>query len=289
MKKIIISLAVVFAVSLSVTAQRNAEVTNKQGIAILPSAGDVALGIEADPFLEYLGDMIGLTGVVSPGFNSFLNNGITLYGKYFLTDESAVRVKLGFNFGSNTLGHAVLNETAVASNPLDDQKSVIDYKFDKKREVALSIGYEMRRGYHRLQGFFGGELGLGYTNNFASYQYGNPMALANQSPETYDFELGVSGAKANRAIENKAGMRFKAGINAFVGAEYFFAPKMSIGGELGLGFFVNNQSMGANTTESFNPVSGQVETKSTRIGKDNASSFFFNTVPAGNLFLAFHF
>ena len=66
----------------------------------LPEAGDVTLGINAVPFLNYLGNCFGKTqenkinpkkigGVPTvPGLD---NPTMSIFGKYFLTDKTAIR------------------------------------------------------------------------------------------------------------------------------------------------------------------------------------------------------
>ena len=70
--------------------------------------------------------------------------------------------------------------------------------------LTFSLGKEFRKGTNRLQGFYG---------------YG-----ANMMVSTNSFDDGMSeGEEENSDMS--------AGINAFVGAEYFFRPKMSLGAE----------------------------------------------------------
>ncbi len=285
MKKIIISLAIILGGFVAVSAQYSGDkLTNKNGLAILPEAGDIALGIEANPFLGYIGNLFNSsTQNTNPSFSGLSDQ--TIYVKYFLSDLSALRLKLGFDFGTDRKSQAVSIDDA---NSLNNLNSVIDYRFNRSRELSLSVGYEMRRGYNRLQGFYGAELGLGFTNNFTTYQYGNEMTAMNQAPTTASF-TGNENSIANRTLERYDGKTFNAGLNAFVGVEYFFAPKMSVGGELGLGFYANTGSMGYVKSEQFNGSANQIEELSTRIGSTAENNMHFTTLPTGRLFLAFYF
>ena len=95
MKKMIIAFALIALPAAFLSAQDrgdNASVTTKRGHAILSAAGDFALGIDAVPFLRYGGNMLnGKTDNAAPSFDGFKE---TLYGKYFLTDKSAI-TKIG--------------------------------------------------------------------------------------------------------------------------------------------------------------------------------------------------
>ena len=82
----------------------------------LPEAGDVTIGVNAIPFLNYLGNMFGkvqdndinpveIGGV--PAFNKGVIPGLdnptmSIFGKYFLTDKTAIRLNVGIGINSQT-------------------------------------------------------------------------------------------------------------------------------------------------------------------------------------------
>tara|TARA_B100001093_G_C26730519_1_gene972017 strand:- start:183 stop:806 length:624 start_codon:yes stop_codon:yes gene_type:complete len=70
--------------------------------------------------------------------------------------------------------------------------------------LTISLGKEFRKGRNRLQGFYG---------------YGSHIMVSTNS-----YEDGISEGE-----EENSDMGI--GINTFVGAEYFFRPKMSLGAE----------------------------------------------------------
>ena len=70
--------------------------------------------------------------------------------------------------------------------------------------LTISLGKEFRKGSNRLQGFYG---------------YGSHIMVSTNS-----YEDGIS-----EGVEENSDMGI--GINTFVGAEYFFRPKMSLGAE----------------------------------------------------------
>src|SRR5689334_13877529 len=92
----------------SVACTSDDPVLNKKGHAILPKAGDIALGFNAIPALDLgfnalryvsiMGNSAPVAANVAAPTNQFVqgsNNQIV--AKYFLEDKAAVRVKIGFN------------------------------------------------------------------------------------------------------------------------------------------------------------------------------------------------
>ncbi len=69
-------------------------------------------------------------------------------------------------------------------------------------------------------------------------------------PTTYDFNFGMSYPTDNRITEQKTAGDF--GLRGFVGVEYFVIPKISVGGEFGLGFMYSKVGEGYVNTESWN-------------------------------------
>lgn len=288
MKKIIVSACFLMS-ALILAAQGterpdNASVNNKFGHHILPVAGDYALGIDATPIFKYLGNMLnGSANNESPVFQGFKSQ---IYGKYFLTDQTAVRARLSFDFGSDQSSHTVTQDPI---DPLNPNKTTVDYFTTAKSKVNLNVGYEFRRGYRRLQGFYGAELGLGCESVTEKYSYGNAMTDANQNPTTWNFEREQEVTPTSRILQSRNGMILNLGLNGFVGVEYFVAPKLSIGGELGLGVYGQMQTLGSSKYEQYNAHTGNVETYAHRKGKEANNNIHFKTVTSGSLFVMFHF
>lgn len=292
MKKTILMLGLAACIAVTASAQSSERskgaVTNKNGLNILPAAGDFALGIEASPFLKYLGNAFNSSWNSTPAFQGVDQ---MLYGKYFFEKDRALRAKLYLNIGSTEYKGTVTDDAAVKSNPLNSLATIVDTEKYSETNVQLSIGYEFRRGYGRLQGFYGAELGLGVYSDKTSYEYGNPMTSLNQTPSTWDFIYNTESNPADRTLEKKSGAGFNVGVNAFVGVEYFFARKMSIGGELGLGLNYFNQEQGDKSWEQYNVATNRVETLSQRFrnGYETARDARLQTNSYGNIFLMFHF
>lgn len=243
-------------------------VKNDNGQVITPEAGDWALGADASPILNYVGNMFNGSTANSLN-NAFVNNN-AIFGKYFVDENTAYRGSFRITTVSNKTAALTDTNTAPGTNPeyISDVTKVSGFGF------YLSGGLEKRRGHGRLQGYYGGELGLGFG--------GTP----NTSTE---YELPLSATNpGSRVTSVKAGSSFSVGLRGFIGAEYFVIPKLSLGVEFGWGLAFRTTGEGETITESWDGT--KVNTITTNTGK--SSSFGFGTdsgVPAGSVRIMYHF
>ncbi len=298
MKKIFISILLslgvvgVFAQTTDATANTDVPLT-KSGYKFLPEKGDYALGIDATPFLEYIGNSFNgkLGGNNAPTFDGVNSFGeITIYGKYFLKADRAIRAKLVINTGTDTYKQTVQDDYA-ASQPGYNGQTVVDVRKETGTDIGLIAGYEFRRGYRRLQGFYGGELGVGYfTGNTKVYEYANPITADNIAPST---SFGENTTDINnimtRTLEINPRNQFEVMLGGFVGVEYFILPKLSIGGEFNLRFSAYTKGQTEITTEKWDPDLGRILETTTRQKNGTSSSLRLETIPQGNLFMMFYF
>lgn len=274
--------------------------TSKNHHEVLPQAKDWGLGISATGVLSYFGNMMnGNVMNNAPSFNSANEpnvfgigniNGMALNGKYMKSSTMAYRGRFMVNVGSTSYHNNVF-ENLITPDPLNPQY-VEDVQTNTAHVVLLSGGIEKRRGSGRLQGIYGGELLVGFSGNKRVNKYGNGYSFNFQSvATTTDFATGASNYVSTRTLETYSGNSILAGVRGFGGVEYFFAPKMSIGGEIGytLGFSTN--SKGYTVTETWIPQMNQSVTinrdtypnsgiRSFGIGLDNVNaginlSFYF--------------
>jgi hypothetical protein len=241
MKKIILSLFLCLLALSFATAQEGENslkpFVNAKGIPYLPEAGDFALGVDASPFLKYLGNLFNQEGTnEAPTFG----NEIAIFGKYFIEDNRAIRARLSMEFSNTKYKQTVQDDYELLAHPTNVYATGIDTKSDLKSDILLALGYEFRRGKGRLQGFYGADLLLGYKGFKTEYDYANPLTAANQAPSSYDFEAQTPGRRNVRILENKQAAGFVLGVDAFVGVEYFVTPLISVGGEVNLGFLYDN-------------------------------------------------
>jgi hypothetical protein len=140
MKKL---LFIVVLVGLSIPAfnqVRDSVLLNKNGINILPEKGDIAIGIDAVPFLN----LINSKGN-NPGFN-FINNIPSISLKYFNSNHSAL----------------IMDFIVGYSSVKDGDEDLTQFSQDTKSSIGINFGYEKRLGKSRVQGFYGVEGGFIY-------------------------------------------------------------------------------------------------------------------------------
>lgn len=290
------------------------DLTSKKGEPILPEAGDWAIGVDANPFLNYAGNFFGKQNDnLAPSFN-FHNTRQVITGKYFVDAQTAYRggLRLGFTNQSN---RQMVDDRASTSftaypNPTSRVENV--WK-ESSTAVGLSAGIEKRRGKTRLQGFYGAELGIYMQSSKDKFEYGNglnpngtPGVFVDVNQDEFfganntDINPGIQAVDANgaRAIERKNGMSFGVGVRAFIGAEYFILPKMSIGGEFGWGIGMSTFGKSTTTYEStgFVGSSTTLSPSETVIEGSKQGGFSIDTDnayagwgPSGSLRLNFHF
>jgi len=246
MKKIFL-----FCASVALVGTMNAQLTSKKGENYLPEAGDYAIGADASSMLSYFGNM--LNGGTNTGFGMGFTNGATaITGKKFMTDQMAYRGMLRVGFGSDK-----------AVTPAVTGEDVVTNSYNN---ITLGAGIEKRRGSTRLQGYYGAMAMIGLGGSKTSYEYG-------------------AGVVDGQLTEEKAGSTFGLGVRAFVGAEYFVLPKISIGGEFGWG--LGFSSTGPSSTTTQGPIGTVEGGRSSSFGIDTDNNAF-GVAPAAVL-VHFHF
>lgn len=314
MKKSILAVAVV----LGATSAFAQDLTSRKGENYLPEAGDWAIGIDAVPMLNYIGNFFGKAGdnmhagtIWTPS-----NPSMVFTGKYFVEDDMAFRggIRLGFGSNSETTMVGDRGATPPATNPWPSALPTVENKMKNGyTNVGLTFGIEKRKGTTRLQGFYGAELGFLIASTSEKYTYGNALTEASAAtPVTVDAAddfgtnviYGETDGNGNaidlRQISHKSGVNFSLGLRAFIGAEYFIIPKLSIGGELGWGLAFNISGKSTDVYETVGETDGQAAGTGTvheitREGSKTSSFGLDNSIinplfgPVGRLNLTFHF
>ncbi len=223
---------------------------NKKGHVILPEAGDIGIGMDAIPFFRYAGNLMNANTNNSPttGFARVQESTIqnTLYGKYYLEDNMAIRARLRVGYNTRNQ-NAYIREDGVGLNIPD--AFVEDTRVTKTSQNAVGAGIEMRRGHNRLQGYYGGEAIVSWGSTRDSMTYGNDLSALNATPTSTNF-IGLNNQN-RRVLSRKSGQVFGWGVRAFGGVEYFLAPKISIGAEFGWGLQVTNFKDNETTYERY--------------------------------------
>jgi len=274
----------IFALSVAAQEEKVEPLKGKNGQLILPESGDIGLGVNMIPFFNWFGN----------AFNNNANNQFAddnkffttfgnqvLMGKYFLSDKAAIRVNFGFNVNSVT--NRIYVQDDASNDPLD---MVTDTWKNDNGRYTIALGYEMRRGKGRIQGYFGGDLMLNYTNNASTYSYGNGHSSTNIIPTANNFGNNLDNNK--RVLDNSGNSSFGIGLRGFVGVEYFVAPKISLGCEFGWGVMVNNTFKSTVSSEYYEVASGEVMIQNTEEAGNTAVNAGVDNLN-GAVFMMFYF
>jgi len=222
--------------------------TSKNGHEILPQAGDFAIGMDAVPVLNFglnVVNIFGNTGHTAqhPGYVSGFTN--VLSGKYFMSETQALRVRLGINTmntSTKTFGDDPLTPTAVLNGTAEN--ILLQTSNTAMRNIFIGGGMEFRRGHNRLQGYYGGEVFLGFASNSTKNKY--EIEYNEGAEDSLYIATGSS-----RNLSTKTGTAITFGLRGFAGVEYFVAPKISIGAEFGWGFGLTTSARGKNEVENW--------------------------------------
>jgi hypothetical protein len=273
----------------NMSAQNNAsgekdQVLSKKGKPVLPVSGEFGIGLNALPFIDLFGELVKINSS-----NRFVNplsfeapDGQQLFLKYFKNPGTAYRMKIGMAYHFDT-----------ESFPVEDDMSqglmVADKRSESYTILTASIGLEKRKGLGHIQGIFGAELNLLYQHGDAGsmnykYSYANDFSSSNTSPSTALFLDGTP-----RPLFEKTYASFGFGATGFFGLEYFIAPKISVGGEMGLRVMYLNNTALKTRTEEWNPASGTVQEIQTSIDEGGTFDLNVNFNSNGVLFLMFYF
>lgn len=248
-------------------------VLNKKGREILPKKGDIGLGFNMIPVIDLFFQSLKFNQPY-PGADSLVqytqNSNNQIVGKYFLDRKTAIRVR----FGINTLSGGIKNK-------VQDAKAMYDASFGTADDIAaaslikvedqvrftksnilLSAGIEKRRGYRRLQGVYGAEIGIGRFGSVENYEYGNAFSDVYPVAYTSDFnslatavQSPTTATRVERSLSEVNSRGWRYGLRAFIGIEYFIFTKISIAAEYGFGFALVTQKSGQLTREVY--VNGQ--------------------------------
>ncbi len=226
---------------------------SKKGVNILPESGDIALGINASPFLSYIGGFFSNVGAGAPAFTFTAQNPGQIYVKKMLSDRKAIRLafRLGLSQYTEPQG----------TDPDEDIKYV-----NSAAALGLQVALENAFAYKsRVRGYYGAGV------------------MITKDPYVDALGIGTISYKDAEDSDNnwkeKGGIGIGAGIGGILGVEVFFAPKISLAGEFNIGLMVNK------TTDRIYTEEGEddeiVERGTTTLGFDNTAS--------GSLIMHFYF
>ncbi|MCB9169334.1 MAG: hypothetical protein H6597_04920 [Flavobacteriales bacterium] len=281
MRKTVLFTAALLAAS-AVSAQTG-EITSSKGENYLSQDGDWGLTFDAQPVLNYVGNLFN--GNQNNNYQaalSWANSYWGIQGKKLVDANTAYRGMLRIGFGSNKS-----TELVPTADPNDDQNNTTeDVMKVGNFDLAIGVGLEKRRGSTRVVGVYGAEVFITLDTKKTTYEYGDALSTTNtQHTNTFNQGMGVT--------EKKDGSAFGFGLGVFGGIEWFVAPKVSLSGEYTWGLALVSQGLGETTTETWNGtsvVTTTVEGNGDSETADKTSSFTLDTGVSGfDLGINFYF
>ena len=224
MKKIVLS-ALVAAFSLCANAQYESK------------AGDIALEVGFNPF--------------SNSFNTIKLNGGSINARYFINDNTAARVNLGF-------GYEGTSDNLYSTNPNGDEVKTECSKHAGSFSLDLGIENHFANA-GRLDLYAGGQLGIATT--FGGGKFGNTEVSG----------AAISSGWSTGSIDPCA-TTFS--LKAFTGANFFVYKKLYVGAEFGVSF----------SNKSYKDYEVTIDSRTTKKKNDlSKTSFDFFAEPALHL------
>jgi hypothetical protein len=274
-------LSVLFAILLCVSAVFAQESKEKKDYSdLFPKKGDISVGLDATQIVRFFGAQTfgRINNNMANGDNAIGAFQDNFFVKYFISDNVALRFRLGLNINTWT-DRAWVRDDSRASDP--DYDAIHDRLVDTRRTnnglFDLGVGLEWRKSFWRMQGYLGGEIFIGAGYNTLGYHYANKITEDNQYPSSA-FGVGTTRPKST----SNSNLKYGAGI--FGGVDYFFNKSVSLGIEFGLDGDAYYYASQKTKTERWKDNSVFVEKT-----KTNPSESQFNFVPRIGLNLSIYF
>lgn len=249
--------------------------------ALKPKAGDFGIGISAMPYLDYLGNFFG-----KQNDNDLNLGGNTLYGKYFLSDVSAIRAAVFINNSTNISNRYSEDDAALAIDPASTAQ-VIDTRKTHSNSMRLTVGYEMRKDYNRFTFLYGANLGYGYFRRNDETTHGNPISALNPDPTS-----NWGGTFNGRELFSDDGLTQTVTVGLFTGVEYFIAKRFSVGADFSLGYFYSWTSQADTMYEAWNGTEVYTYDRPSSPGNTSRglnTQQYSSPTAAGDIYVHFYF
>lgn len=267
----------------------NSQAQNNPEVIYTPEAGDFSVGVDLIPLFRTIGGAFNEseTPVGGKPFTEedmLCKPNVSIQGKYMFTDKWALKIDLGLMVRNTNDRQYVRDDKLTTLDPLSEAK-VIDSRKRTKTGGSLLAGAEYRLGKRRVQGVFGMGLLCGFSTLNTSYSYGNAITELNQNPTS-----SYSGYNNYRPIEEQnTGVNIMAGIYGSVGAEWFVAPKISIGADVKLSLYGFFGAQAWRKTEGWNDALKAVEKRTNLLSPGNRGINFSTDNIGGSLYMSFYF
>ena len=250
------------------TAQTG-EITSNRGENWLSQDGDWGLTFDANPFLNYAGNLFnGHTGNNIGSGLTWANPWFAIQGKKLIDANTAYRGKLRIGFGSRKDTNLVPDLDPDAEPGDVVENTAKEGNFD----IVLGAGLEKRVGSTRVVGVYGAEAYIAMHSEKTTNEYGNsledeggPRVTEEKGPNTFGFGLGVFG-----------------------GIEWFCAPKVSLSGEYTWGLLLSSTGHVETTTE-FLDANGDEDSNTVESGTKENDFTLDTGVTGASISLNFYF
>lgn len=254
----------------SAAIAQTGEITSAKGENWLSQDGDWGLTFDANPLLNYGGNLFNGTAGNSIGNGlTWANPWFAIQGKKLTAANKALRAKVRIGFGNQKDTDLVpsTDPNATAGTLVDDVTK------NSQFNLVLGVGMENRVGSTRVVGVYGAEAYLAFGSSNTKYEYGNAASADNP----------VTG----RVTESKGGSTFGFGVGAFVGVEWFCAPKVSLSGEYTWGLMLSSTGHTSTTSETWTGTA--VETTTVDGGTKEFDFGIDTGVTGGSVGINFYF
>lgn len=298
MRKLLSLLLVAFVAIGNIAAQ---DVEEK---VYLPEAGDWAIGFDAKPLLNFVGNVfngsssntmddfgggeptLDLNAFNSQNSSIFNSPTVSLMAKYMITDNLAFKTNVGILINNDKTAAYVRDDAAYVLDPLSEAK-VADVRNQRNTGFSFLAGLEYRVGKKRVQGVFGGGLLVGFETQVTKYRYGNEMTELNQRPTTSDMMTDNPASRPVKLYDGEPNVI--AGLVGSAGVEWFVAPKIALGAEVSLcaAYTFNRQKY--TVLQGYNATLKAVEERVDLTTPATAEFSLGTKNLGGSLYMAFYF
>ncbi|PIB35416.1 hypothetical protein BFP72_08410 [Reichenbachiella sp. 5M10] len=233
---------------------------NKNGVEVLPQAGDWSVGINATTALNYVGNIFTSTSNNNSAWWQYKGSvaPLVIQGKYFVSGTTAYRLGLNLNFHSSTDYYQVVDDNATSPDAY-----VEDVLKASRGGATILVGIEKRKGSGRVQGVYGADVYFSFASSTKySYEYGNAITETNQTPSysAPQYSTGTNTpSQGYRNSELKYSSNWGAGVQGFIGVEVFVFPKISLGGMFTWAVTYTNQGPEYVSEEAWDAQASKVE------------------------------
>ena len=205
--------------------------TSKKGEAYLPEAGDWSIGFDGTALVDYVGNMANGTAGNTLNAGGWMNGtvGQEIRFKMFKDEKTAYRIRARIGFATTNSDFNGTYDSDVTNTPTTTEDYIINTKTSSGFNLVLGAGLEKRRGNTRIQGYYGGEIYFAMLAGGTTTTDDGRILSDNSDPALLAQTF---------TTEAKNGNTLGLGLQGFIGVEWFFAPKVSLGAEYtwGLGF-----------------------------------------------------